>query len=83
MSLDSLIAQSTAPLQRGKTSSTSVLVYDTIQSDGGVAVILEPWEMQSTPSLPSLSCPLWLRVVASDRVLSMSQIELNCLLMLN
>ena len=39
--------------------------------------------MWSTPSLSSLSCPLWSGVVASDRVLSMDRIELNCVLMLN
>ena len=39
----------------------------------------------STPSLPSLPCPLCFRMVASDRVLSMGQIELwhlNCELLL-
>ena len=36
--------------------------------------MLELWGMWSTPSLPSLSGPLWLRVVAPD----MGQIELNC-----
>ena len=57
--------------------------YDTKQSDGEVPVMLELWGMQSTPSLPSLPGPLWPRVVAPDRVLSMSQIEVNCVLMLN
>ena len=51
--------------------------YDTKQSDG-VAL-----GMQSTPSLPLLPGSLWPGVVASDRVLSMNQIELNCILMLN
>ena len=32
--------------------------------------------MQSTPLLPSLSGPLWSRVVEPDRVRSMGQIEL-------
>ena len=41
--------------------------YDTKPSDGEVPVILELWEMQST----------------SDKVLYTSQIELNCVLMLN
>ena len=36
-----------------------------------------------TPLLPSLPGPLWSRVVAPDRVLSMGQIELNYVLMLN
>ena len=38
--------------------------------------------MRSTSSLPSLSGPLWPGVVAPDRVQSMGQIELNCVLML-
>ena len=33
-------------------------------------------------SLPSLPGPLWLGVVAPDRILSMGQIELNCVLIL-
>ena len=44
--------------------------YDIKQSDG------DALRKQSTPSLPSLPGPLWPRVVASDRVLSMGQIEL-------
>ncbi len=39
--------------------------------------------MRRTPSLPSLSGPLWSGVVAPDRVLSMGQIELNFVLMRN
>ena len=39
--------------------------------------MLELWGMQSTPSLPLLTHPLWPRVVAPDRVLCMGQIELN------
>ena len=57
--------------------------YDTKQSDGEVQVMLELWEMWSIPSLPSLLGPLWSGVVASDRVLSMGQIELNFVPMLN
>ena len=45
--------------------------------------MLKHWRMQSTPSLSSLSGPLGPGVVATDRVLSMGQIELNCVLMLN
>ena len=45
--------------------------------------MLELWGMRITPSLPSLPGPLWPRVVTTDRVLSMGQIELNCVLMLN
>ena len=40
--------------------------------------MLELWGMQSTPSLLSLPDPLWPGVVAPDRVLSMSQIEIKC-----
>ena len=53
------------------------------KSDGEVLVMLELWGMWSAPSLPLLSGRLWPRMVASDRVLSMGQIELNCVLMLS
>ena len=45
--------------------------------------MLELQGMRSTPLLPSLPGPLWPGVIALDRVLSMGQIELNCILMLN
>ena len=45
--------------------------------------MLELWGLQSTISLPSLLGPLWPGVVAPDRVLSMVQIEINWVLMLN
>ena len=48
----------------------------TKQSDVAAPVILELWRMWSTPSLPSLPGPLWSKVVALDRVLSMGQIEM-------
>ena len=71
-------------MQMGKTPLPNECPgYDTKQSDGEVPVMLELWEMQGTPSLPSLPIPLWPGVVAPDRVLSMGQIELNCVLMLN
>ena len=75
----------TASLQRGKTPSShnECPRYDIQQSDGNVAVMLELWGMWSTPSLPSLLGSLWLGVVAPHMVLSMGQIELNCILMLN
>ena len=57
--------------------------YDTKQSDGEVPAMLELWGMQSALSLPSPLGPLWPGGVAPDRVLSMGQIELNCVLMLN
>ena len=49
--------------------------YDINQSDAE-APVLKFWGMQSTSSLPLLPSPLWPRVVAPDRVLSMAQIEL-------
>ena len=58
-------------------------VYDTKQSDGEDLVMLELWEMQSTPLLLSFPGLLWPGVVAPDRVLSMGQIKLNSVLMLN
>ncbi len=45
--------------------------------------MLELWGMQSTPLSPSLPAPLWAEVVAPDSVLSMGEIELNGVLMLN
>ena len=49
--------------------------YDTRQSDGKAPVMLELWEKRSTPSLPMLSDPLLPGVVATDKVLSMGQVE--------
>ena len=72
-----------ASLQRGKTLPTSVLSYDTKQSDGEVPILRELWGMQHTSSLQLLPGPLWSGVVAPDRILSLGQIELNCVLMLN
>ena len=57
--------------------------YDTKQSDGEVPIMLKLWRMQSTPSLPLLPGPLWPGGVAPARVLSIVQIELKCVLMLN
>ena len=57
--------------------------YDTKQSDDKVPLLLEIFWMQSTPSLQSLPGPLWPEMVVSDRVLSMCQTELNCVLRLN
>ena len=56
--------------------------YDTKQSDNEIPVMLELLGMQSTHSLPSLPGPLWPKVVAHDMLLSMGQIELKCVLML-
>ena len=46
-------------------------VYDTKQSDGEVAVMLRPWRIRSTPSLPLFPGPHWPGVLVSDRALSM------------
>ena len=45
--------------------------------------MLELFGMQGTHLLLSLPGPQWPGVVVSARVLSISQIELNCMLMLN
>ena len=45
--------------------------YVTKQSDDEVPVMLGPWGIRSTPSLPLLPDPLWPGVVAPDRALSM------------
>ena len=52
-------------------------------NNGEVPVMLGFSEMGSTPSLPSLPGPFWPRMLALDSVLSLCQIELNCVLMLN
>ena len=69
----------TASRQRGNESSG----YDIKQSSGKVLVMLELWRMWNTPSLTSLPGPLCSGVVAPEWVLSMGQIEINCVLMLN
>ena len=56
---------------------------DTKRSNGEAPVMLELWAMQSTSSLSWLPGPLWPAVVTHEWVLSMSQIELKCVLMLN
>ena len=57
--------------------------YDTKQSYAEVPAMLELWGMQYTPLLPSLPGPLWPGVVVPDRALSIGQLELNCILLLN
>ena len=57
--------------------------YDSKQFDGKVPVRQELWRMRSTPLLPSLPGLLWPGVVAPDGVLSIGQIELDCVHMLN
>ena len=73
----------TASLQTGKNPHNGYPRYDTKQSYGEVPSMLELWGTRSTPSLPSLPGQLWPRVVVPDGVLSMGQIELNCVLMIN
>ena len=55
------------------------LGYDSKQSVGEVPEMLLLWVMRSTLSLPLLPGPLWPRVVAPDIVISIGQIELNCI----
>ena len=57
--------------------------YNTKQSDSEVTAMLEIWGMQSTPLMLSLPGQLWPEFEAPDGVLSMGQIELNYVLMLN
>ena len=57
--------------------------YDTKQLDGDASVILELWEKQSTSLLLSFPGPLSPGMVAPDRVLPMSQIEINCAFVVN
>ena len=57
--------------------------YDTKQYGDEVPVMLELWGIRITPSLPSLVGPLWAWVMTPDRILSIGQIELNCVIMLN
>ena len=68
----------------GKDSPNECPRYDTKQFDVEEApVMLKPWGMRRTHLLRSLPGPLWPGVVAPDKVLFMSQIELKCVLMLN
>ena len=64
-------------------SPKECLGYDTKQFDGEVPVMQELWGKRGNPSLPSFPGPLWPGVLALDKVLSIGQIELNCVLMLN
>ena len=56
--------------------------YDAKQSVGQASVMSELWGMWSTSSLPLLPVH-WPGVVTPDWVLSISQRELNCVLMVN
>ena len=67
----------------GQDSPNKCPRYNTKSSNGEAPVMLELWVMWSTPSLPSLPGPLWLGVVTLGKVLSVDQIQLNCILMSN
>ena len=73
----------TASLQECKTLPNECPNNDTKQYDSVVSVMLELWGMQSITSLPLLQGQFRPGVVATDRVLSMGEIELNSVLMLN
>ena len=62
----------------GEYSSNECPAYDTKQSESEVLVMLELWGMLRIFLMPSLQGTLWIY-----RVLSMGQIELSCVLMLN
>ena len=62
-------------LQKDKTHPNKCPEYDTKPSDSE-APVLDLWEMRSTSLLPSLPGSHRPEVVAPDRVLSMSQIDL-------
>ena len=51
----------------GKTHPKECPVFDTKQSGCEFPVMLELWEMRSTPLLTSLPGPLWPGVVAPDK----------------
>ena len=74
---------STASLLMNKPTPDECRRYDTKRSDDEIPVILELCGMQGTTSLPSLPGHLCLGVLTPDKVLSMGQIEVNCVLMLN
>ena len=58
-------------------------VLDMILNNSKVPRMLELWGMRSTPSLTSLPGSHLPGVVAPDRDLSIGQIELNCVLVIN
>ena len=65
-----------------RSSPNEFPVYDIKPSEDEGPVMLELWGIRSTHSLPSLLGPLWLQMVALDRVLSIIQIEIKRVLML-
>ena len=57
--------------------------YDAKQSDGETSIMLDLCEIRSNPLLPSLPGPHLLGLLVRNRLPSIGQIELNCVLMLN
>ena len=78
-----ILAQSAGSVEYTDCFSNEYPGYDTKESDGEVPVMLEIWGMRSTSSLPLLPDLLWPRMAETDNVLSMRQIELNCVRKLN
>ena len=72
----------TASLQRGKTPQTSIRDMTLTIRWWGSCNAGALWNVEY-PSLPSLPGSLWPGVVASDRILSIGQIELICVITLN
>ena len=72
---------STASLVRGKNPPNECHEYDSKQSDGD-GQALDIWAIWSTPLLQLLPGPLSTGVVEPDRVLSIVQKELNCILLI-
>ena len=70
--LGKMIVQSAGAVEYTDTFHNEFRGYDTKQSDAEVPIILGLWGMQSTPLLPLLPGPLWSRMVAPDRALTMS-----------
>ena len=73
----------TTILQRGKTSPTSILYMTLKNLMVRIQLFWNFEECRVPTSLPLLPGPLWSEVVVPDRILFMSQIELNNELMLN
>ena len=68
---------------KGRDPHQLVSWYDIKESDGDVPVMQELCAMRRTSSLQLLSGSLKPKVAANDKVLSMAQIVLNCVLMFN
>ncbi len=49
--------------------------YNTKQSDGEVPVMLEPWGIRSTSSLPLFPGPLWPGMVAPEHILKLDKFQ--------